>query len=105
VAERLYTIPITCCLDGQAHDVTDESVAAGWRAGGRYEALCGYVVVPAAMVAPIGRPCARCAAVVASHRLTPATAPVRRRRQRGWLWRMLQPRGRAAVGAVTGWLS
>jgi hypothetical protein len=106
VAERLYTIPITCCLDGRAHDVTDQNVAAGWRAGGRYEALCGYVVVPAAMVAPIGRPCARCAAVVTSHRLTPATAPVRRlrRRQRGRLWRMLHPHGRAAEGTVTGWL-
>jgi hypothetical protein len=105
VAERLYTIPITCCLDGRAHDVTDQNVAAGWRAGGRYEALCGYVVVPAAMVAPIGRPCARCAAVVASHRLTPTTVGRSRRRQRGWLWRMLHPHGRAAVGTVTGWLS
>ena len=58
VAERLYTIPITCCLDGRTHDVTDESVAAGRVTGGRYEALCSYVVVPAAMVAPVGRPCA-----------------------------------------------
>jgi hypothetical protein len=51
VAERRYTIPITCCLDGQAHDVTDENVAAG-RHTGEYRALCGYVVLPAAMAAP-----------------------------------------------------
>lgn len=34
VVKRLYTIPITCCLDGLAHDVTDENVAAGRKAGG-----------------------------------------------------------------------
>jgi len=105
VAERLYTIPITCCLDGRAHDVTDESVITGWRAGGRYEALCGYVVVPAAMVAPIGRRCARCAEVVASHQQRTTTVDQPRHHQRGRLWRMLQPRGRAAVGTVAGWLS
>lgn len=66
---RLYRIPITCCLDGRAHDVTDENVAAGRTAGGRYQALCGHVVLPAALVAPIGRPCALCATVLAmAHR-------------------------------------
>jgi hypothetical protein len=64
VAERLYTNPITCRLDGQAHDVTDESVATGREAGG-YEALCGYVVVPAPMIAPVGRSCPDCTAVLA----------------------------------------
>ena len=29
MADRLDTIPITCCLDGQPHDVTAENVAAG----------------------------------------------------------------------------
>jgi hypothetical protein len=77
VTERLYTIPVTCCRDGQAHDVTDESAAAG-RATGDYQALCGYVVVPAAMAAPVGRPCERCTAVLAAHQPTPTTAPVRR---------------------------
>ncbi|MGH3888125.1 MAG: hypothetical protein ACRDSZ_16445 [Pseudonocardiaceae bacterium] len=48
MAERLYTIPVTCCCDGQAHDVTDESATAGRRTG-NYQALCGYVVVPAPM--------------------------------------------------------
>lgn len=95
-AERLYTVPITCHLDGQAHDVTDESVAAGQRTG-EYAALCGHVAVAAPLVAPVGRPCARCTAVS-----KPTTAPVRRprHRQSGRLWRMLRPHSHAAVGAV-----
>jgi hypothetical protein len=80
VAERSYTIPVTCCRDGQAHDVTDENAAAG-RATGAYLTLCGYLVVPAPMIAPVGRPCERCAAVLAGHRPAPATA--RRLCQRG----------------------
>ncbi|MGH3922325.1 MAG: hypothetical protein ACRDTT_05560 [Pseudonocardiaceae bacterium] len=96
-AERLRTIPITCCVDGQAHDVTDENVAAGRT--GEYLALCGYRVVAAPLVAPVGRPCAKCTAVlVAAHQPQPSR-PVRRvrHRQRGWLWRMLHPHSDAAV--------
>jgi hypothetical protein len=102
VAERLYTTLITCSLDGQAHNVTDESVAAG-REAGRYEALCGYVVVPAPMVAPAGRPCPDCTAVLTPQQPDPATASGRRprHRKRGWLWRMLHPHGHSVVGAVT----
>jgi hypothetical protein len=97
VAERRYTrytIPITCCLDGQAHDVTDESVAAG-RETGDYQALCGYVLASASMAAPLGRPCARCTDVLAAHQRTLTTAPV----QRGRLWRMLRSRGIAGASA------
>ncbi len=97
VAERLYTIPITCRLDGQAHDVTDASVAAGKRTG-EYAALCGYVVSAAPMVAPVGRRCVRCTAVS-----TPTRALVGRprHRQHGRLWRLLLPHRHAAVGAIT----
>ncbi len=100
VTERLYTIPITCALDGQADDVTDESVATGKRTG-QYAALCGYVVLAAPLVAPIGRRCARCTAVS-----TPTTAPVRRPRHRQHvrLWRLLRSHRHAVVGAVTRWL-
>lgn len=96
-AERLYTIPITCRLDGQAHDVTDENVAAGQRTG-QYAALCGYVVVAAPLVAPVGRPCPKCSAVS-----KPTTAAVRqpRRRRPGRLWWMFRPHSHAAVGTVT----
>ena len=100
MAERLYTIPITCCADGLAHEVTDENVAAG-RHAGHYQALCGYRVVAAAMVAPVGRPCTRCTAVLVAAQ--PTTGPARRSRHRrpGWLWRMLHP-GRSA-GADARW--
>ncbi len=96
MAERLDTIPITCRLDGQAHDVTDDNVATG-RSTGEYEALCGYRVVAAPMVAPVGRPCAKCTAVLVSRGPASATARVRRPRHRhrsggggrwGWIARM-----------------
>lgn len=102
VAEPLYTIPITCCLDGQAHDVTDENVAAGHRTG-EYQALCGYLVSAAPLVAPVGRRCASCAAVVRARRSAPTIGSVRRSRHRqpGWLWRLLRP----GCSAGARWLS
>jgi hypothetical protein len=95
VAERLYTIPITCYFDRRAHEVTDENIVAG-RQTGHYEALCGYRIIAAAMAAPVGRPCPECTAVLVAARLP--TGPARRGRHRrpGWLWRILHP------GRVTG---
>ena len=89
VTNRPYTIPITCCLDGQAHQVTDEDVAAGNRAG-EYRALCGYGVWASPLAAPVGRPCGRCRAVAAAAQ--PAVPPTRRHLK--WLRRALR-RGRA----------
>lgn len=101
MTERLYTSPITCRLDGQAHQVTDEGVAAG-RGAGSYGALCGHVVVPAPMIAPVGRSCPECTAVLALQQPDPATASGRRprHRKRGRLWRMLHPRGHPVAGAA-----
>lgn len=97
MAERRYTIPITCCVDGQAHDVTDENAAVGHHAG-EYQAMCGYVVSAAPMVAPLGRPCSKCIAVsVTAPRTTGRPVPRSRHRQTGWLWRMLHP-GRPVPG-------
>ncbi len=89
VAERLFTIPITCYVDRRAHEVTDENTAAGRRTG-YYEALCGYRVIAAAMAAPVGRPCPECTAVLVASR--PPTRPARHGRHRhpGWLWRILR---------------
>lgn len=89
---RLYTTLITCSVDGQAHDVTDESAAAGREAGG-YEAVCGHVVVPEPMIAPIGRSCPDCTAVLTPREPYRTTTSSRRprHRKRGWLWRMLHP--------------
>jgi hypothetical protein len=67
VAERLFTIPITCHVDRRAHEVTDENTAAGRRTG-HYKALCGYRVIAAAMAAPVGRPCPEYTAVLVPSR-------------------------------------
>jgi hypothetical protein len=97
VADRRYTIPITCCADGLAHEVTDENVAAG-RQVGQYRALCGSRVVAAALAAPVGRPCAQCTAVLVAAQQP--TVPARRSRHRwhGWLWRLLHPSRSAEAG-------
>ncbi|MBV9013679.1 MAG: hypothetical protein JO272_16850 [Pseudonocardiales bacterium] len=79
VAGRRYTTPITCCVDGLAHDVTDEDAAAGQRSG-VYQAVCGYRVVAAALAAPVGRSCAACTAMTAATQ--PTTGRARRGRHR-----------------------
>jgi hypothetical protein len=96
VANRTDTIPITCSLDGQAHEVTDDGLSAG-RQTGQYQAVCGYLVSAAALAAPIGRPCPECTAVS----VTAITGPARRSRHRqpGWLRRILYPSRNAGTGA------
>ena len=57
------TVTITCARDGRAHDVPDAQIAGPQADGaGRYVAVCGHVVTPAAMVEPEGAPCPLCAA-------------------------------------------
>jgi hypothetical protein len=76
VTEQLDTIPITCSRDGQAPDVTNASMAASQHTG-CYQALwLQYLMLPAVLAAPGGRPCARCIAVAASRRPEPTTARV-----------------------------
>jgi hypothetical protein len=96
VANRIDTFPITCALDGHAHDVTDDSLTAGQHTG-QYQALCGYLVSAAALAPPIGRLCARCTTIIASRREQPATVRSSRRRHRhrkgggdrwGWIARI-----------------
>lgn len=92
VAERLYTTPITSQLVDQRleHQVTDGAVAAG-RNAHRYQALCGQLFVAAPLVAPPGRPCPACAAILAaaSRAAAPAAAHQPRQRRRGLLRRLL----------------
>ena len=45
---------------GIAHCVTEETFAAGRRAGGRYVALCGAPVLPASLSAPARYHCPTC---------------------------------------------
>ncbi len=49
-------------------------------------------VVAAPLVAPVGRPCARCAAVVGAQ-LTRGLVGRSRHHRPGWLWRLLRPGG------------
>lgn len=66
-AAQPRTISIICGMDGRAHEVTEQDVAAGRQTGNRqYRAICGYrFMLPAPLVALAGRPCAKCAAVLA----------------------------------------
>lgn len=43
------------------HQVTDEAMAEGRRAGGRYRAICGAQVLSASLATPVQRHCPRCA--------------------------------------------
>jgi hypothetical protein len=99
VAERLFTIPITCYIDHRAHEVTDENTATGRRTG-HYEALCGYRVIAAAMAAPVGRPCPECTAVLVASRLPTRPARHGRHHRPGWLRRILRLSRAARSGNV-----
>ncbi len=89
---KTNTIPTTCSLDSQAHNVTDDSLIAG-RHTGHYHALYGNRVSAAALATPLGRPCAERTAVTAAHQQIPTVRPSRRSRHRqsGWLRRKLHP--------------
>ncbi|WP_290050085.1 hypothetical protein [Amycolatopsis solani] len=76
-------------IDGRDHAVTDEEFSRGWRdALGRYEGLCGHVVLPTSMLVAPGRPCARCRAFLAARRTLPAVErrlhPPRHRKPSRW---------------------
>ena len=85
--EWLYTTPITSQFVDQRleHRVTDEALAA--RHANRYQSLCGQVFIAAPLVAPPGRPCPDCAAILA----TASQAQVTQRQlRRGLLRRLLR---------------
>lgn len=96
---RLYTAPMTCAVDGVAHEVTDETVATS--TAGFFTALCGYDVRPGALVEEAGRPCPRCEAILlASLGRVPTPTPfyveipaqrsqITRHRRHSRFWRLL----------------
>jgi hypothetical protein len=53
-------LAMTDATTGTAHLVTDESVAAGRRAGGRYVAVCGAQVLAASLTMPERDQCQSC---------------------------------------------
>lgn len=78
---------MTCAADGHEHWVGDSG--RGGRQSGRYPALCGRLVISAALAAPPGPTCPACAAV--------ATHGHRRQRSRrtGVLVQMIGLAGRS----------
>ena len=72
------SVPMTAVEDGLAHEVGAEDLSAGSVAG-RYRALCGAVIGPAALTVPAGAPCRSCAVEVAPG---PEAAGVDARRSR-----------------------
>ncbi len=94
-AERLYTTPITSQFVDQRleHRVTDEALAA--RHANRYQALCGQLFIAAPLVAPPGRPCPDCAAILAAAPQAAALAAAHQPRHlRHGLLRRLLHRGK-----------
>jgi hypothetical protein len=51
IKRKINTIPITCSLDSQAHNVTDDGLAAG-QCTGHHQALCRHRVSAAALATP-----------------------------------------------------
>ena len=72
-AAGVPTTSMSSVVDGLAHDVEDPEVVAGCSRG-RYVAMCGADVAPAALTAPSGRVCRSCAAMRCPE-LTPALDP------------------------------
>lgn len=71
----IVTVAVTCRVDERSHAVPDTELTRTAAADtGRYHAVCGYVVSPAPLVAPDGKPCDVCAQLV--------DAPRKRRRGR-----------------------
>ncbi len=66
----LLTIELVDSPSGLAHRVSQETFAADRRDGGRYQALCGGLVLPASLTTPARGHCPAC---------EPGSAPTRRR--------------------------
>ncbi|MDQ3764947.1 MAG: hypothetical protein M3460_26580 [Actinomycetota bacterium] len=56
----LVTIELVDSRTEVAHRVTDEAFTTGRRAGGRYRAVCGVLVLPASLTAPGRGHCPAC---------------------------------------------
>lgn len=56
----MLTIELVDSCTEVTHLVTDEAFAAGRRAGGRYRAVCGVLVLPASLTAPGRGHCPTC---------------------------------------------
>lgn len=91
--------PLTGQVDGVEHEVTDPDLAEG-RISGRYRAVCGLAVVPAALTARPGRPCRACAAELDPAPEAAADAHALRRAVSVWVHRFRLRVERPRMGEV-----
>lgn len=83
-SDRVVLASVTCTGDGLDHRVRDAELGgAGWP--GRYQAVCGRLVLPAPLVAAPGPVCPECSASLAEVDQQP--------RSQGGLARMLRRLG------------
>ncbi|MDP8932412.1 MAG: hypothetical protein M3O70_28655 [Actinomycetota bacterium] len=80
-----YVSPLTCSVDGLAHLVSEDALAAGLSAAsGLYVARCGHQVAAAPLVSPPGPPCPRCTPERRSRLRWHTAAPPERPVRGGW---------------------
>lgn len=99
VAVRGWSTPLTGQVDGVEHEIADADLAAG-RGSGRYRAVCGVVVAPAALTARPGRPCRACAAEVDPAPEAAADAHALRRALSAWVHQFRLRAERPRMGEV-----
>lgn len=96
---RLYVTWWRCMADERNHAVTDEAFAHGVsHQQGRYYALCGHELLIDSCLAPPGRPCTDCKALVRIGKGLATRATERRRHPKLSRWRRIF--GRAQTPAV-----
>lgn len=91
------SIPVTAAGDGIEHEISDEAMTSG-HPGGRYQALCGELIAPAALTEPPGRPCPGCAVELNPlPELSSADSHAQRRALAPWLHNLTARTNRLAV--------
>ena len=91
------SIPVTAAGDGVEHEVADEAIGGG-HPGGRYQALCGEVIAPAALMEQPGRPCPACAVELTPvPELSSADSHAQRRALAPWLHALTTRTNRLAI--------
>jgi len=85
IPEQLWLTWLNCTNDGTDHAVTDQELTTGQhRDSGRYQAVCGHIATPQAMITPPGRRCVTCRTTLDAQR-RPASRQARWRRRLTWL--------------------
>lgn len=96
-SSRIHSIPLPGVSDGIEHEISDEAMTGG-HVGGRYQALCGELIAPAALTEQPGRPCPACAVELTPvPELSSADSHAQRRALAPWLHALTTRTNRLAV--------